>query len=176
MAVPEGVLGLLERSPSHGYELKQAYDALFALAKPVLVGQVYATLARLERDGRVVEAGAEPGKGPDRRRFAITDDGTRFLTEWLERAEEPAPFLQSALSTKVILALATGRDPRSMMDAQRRGHLERMRELSRQKRKAPLDVVLLADQALFHLEADVRWIDLCRERLDGLREEVLARV
>jgi DNA-binding PadR family transcriptional regulator len=167
MAVPEGVLGLLERSPSHGYELKQAYDALFALAKPVLVGQVYATLARLERDGRVVEAGAEPGKGPDRRRFAITDDGTRFLTEWLERAEEPAPFLQSALSTKVILALA---------DAQRRGHLERMRELSRQKRKAPLDVVLLADQALFHLEADVRWIDLCRERLDGLREEVLARV
>jgi hypothetical protein len=32
---------------------------------------------------------------------------------------------------------------------------------------------LLADYGLFHLEADLRWIDLAAARLDELREETL---
>jgi hypothetical protein len=31
---------------------------------------------------------------------------------------------------------------------------------------------LLADHALFHLEADLRWIDLTGARLDALAKEV----
>jgi len=31
---------------------------------------------------------------------------------------------------------------------------------------------LLADNALFHLEADLRWIDITAARLDGLRTAV----
>jgi hypothetical protein len=34
-------------------------------------------------------------------------------------------------------------------------------------------VALLADYGLFHLEADLRWIDLTAARLDELREETL---
>ena len=50
--------------PSHGYELKRDYDALFAGGKPLSFGQVYGTLARLERDGQVAGEEAEPGTGP----------------------------------------------------------------------------------------------------------------
>ena len=37
---------------------------------------------------------------------------------------------------------------------------------------ADLSTTLLADHALFHLEADLRWIDQTRARLESLRLEV----
>src|SRR6188508_1106959 len=75
MTVPLTLLGLLEREPSHGYDLKHDYDTLFGRGKPLPFGQVYATLGRLARDGKVVAADAEPGAGPDRKRYIITADG-----------------------------------------------------------------------------------------------------
>ena len=45
MSVPLTLLGLLEREPSHGYDLKRDYDAYSGRDKPVPYGQVYATLA-----------------------------------------------------------------------------------------------------------------------------------
>ena len=45
MSVPLTLLGLLEREPSHGYDLKRDYDAFFGRGKQLPFGQVYATLA-----------------------------------------------------------------------------------------------------------------------------------
>jgi len=45
-------------------------------------------------------------------------------------------------------------------------------ELTALKRTGPLVDVLLADHALFHLEADLRWIDLTSARLTELAEAV----
>lgn len=39
-------------------------------------------------------------------------------------------------------------------------HVERMRDLTKQRREAPLATKLLIDHAIFHIEADLRWIDL----------------
>ena len=39
---------------------------------------------------------------------------------------------------------------------------------------APMPVALLADYALFHLEADLRWLDLTAARVDELRHNLLA--
>src|ERR1022692_3181156 len=114
MSVPMALLGLLDREPSHGYDLKRAYDAYFGRGKPLPFGQVYATLARLSRDGKVLAGETEPGSGPDRKRYAITE---------LEQ---------------------TG----SLVDA------------------------LLADHGLFHLEADLRWMDMTAARLSALAKVV----
>ena len=67
------LLGLLDREPSHGYDLKRDYDAYFGRGRPLPFGQVYATLARLARDGKAVAGDAEPGAGPDRKRYTITE-------------------------------------------------------------------------------------------------------
>ena len=63
MSVPLTLLGLLEREPSHGYDLKRDYDAFFGRGKQLPFGQVYATLGRLSRDGMVIAGDAEPGDG-----------------------------------------------------------------------------------------------------------------
>src|SRR4051794_13841439 len=75
MTVPLALLGLLEREPSHGYDLKRDYDTFFGRGKPLPFGQVYATLGRLARDGKVVVGETEAGGGPDRKRHVITQGG-----------------------------------------------------------------------------------------------------
>ena len=155
MSVPHAVLGLLRDEPRHGYDLKRLMDRYFAPDHPVAFAQVYATLARLEARGRVRLDGVERADGPDRRL-------------------EPEPHLQAALFTKVVLAILAGRDVIPIVDTERHAHLERMRELTAIRRTGPLPLALLADYAVFHLEADLRWLDLTAARIDDLRRTVLA--
>src|SRR3954470_22056367 len=105
MSVPITLLALLEREPSHGYDLKRDYDAYFGRGKPLPFGQVYSTLARLARDGKVEAADTEAGGGPDRKRYLITDQGVTEVEAWLAEPVPPEPHLQSVLFAKVVLAL-----------------------------------------------------------------------
>jgi DNA-binding PadR family transcriptional regulator len=172
MSVPLTLLGLLEREPSHGYELKRDYDAYIGLGRSLPFGQVYATLSRLARDGKVVAGGIEPGAGPDRKRYSITDVGKRDVDAWLAQPIEPEPHLQTVLFAKVVIALMLGRSARRYLEIQRAAHIQRMRVLTEHKRTGGAMEVLLADHALFHLEADLRWIDVTEARLDALKEMV----
>jgi hypothetical protein len=65
MSVPLALLGLLERGPSHGYDLKRDYDAYFGRGRPLRYSQVYATLSRLARDGKAAPGPVEQGLGPN---------------------------------------------------------------------------------------------------------------
>lgn len=170
--VPLTLLGLLEREPSHGYDLKRDYDAFFGRDKPLPFGQVYSTLGRLARDGKVTGGEAEPGAGPDRKRYAITELGAREFDAWLTEPIEPEPHLQTVLFSKVVLALMLGRPADVYLDTQRSAHVQRMRELTDIKRTGGLMDALLADHGLFHLEADLRWIDVTEARLSALAEMV----
>jgi DNA-binding PadR family transcriptional regulator len=172
MTVPLALLGLLEREPSHGYDLKRDYDLFFGRDKPLPYGQVYATLGRLARDGKVLVGDAEPGGGPDRKRYVITDDGASELHAWLVEPVQPEPHLQTILFVKVTLALLLDRDAEQFLDTQRATHLQRMRELTEVRRTADVSDALLADHGLFHLEADLRWIDLTVARLSQLAKEI----
>jgi DNA-binding PadR family transcriptional regulator len=172
MSVPLTLLGLLERQPSHGYTLKRDYDAYFGRGKALPVGQVYSTLSRLARDGKVVISDVGPGAGPDRKRYVITEMGASELEQWLTEPVEPEPHLQTVLFAKVVLALMLDRPASEYLDSQRRAHLQRMRELTETERAGGLVDALLADHGLFHLEADLRWIETTRARLDALKESV----
>ena len=174
MSVPLTLLGLLDREPSHGYDLKRDYDTFFVRGKPLPAGQVYSTLGRLARDGKVVAGENEAGSGPDRKRYAITPAGRTEVESWLAEPVDGDPNLQSVLFVKVVLALMLGRDAEGYLDAQRASHLQRMRELTTLRRSGdPVDA-LLADHRLFHLEADLRWIDLTAARLTTLADMVAA--
>jgi DNA-binding PadR family transcriptional regulator len=172
VSVPLTLLGLLEREPSHGYDLKREYDAYFGRDKPLPFGQVYATLSRLTRDGKAIAGEAEPGGGPDRKRYAITEVGAAEVDAWLAEPVQPEPHLQTVLFAKVVLSLMLGRSAEHYLDTQRSAHLQRMRELTDVKHTGSLVDALLADHGLFHLEADLRWIDLTAARLNALAEMV----
>ena len=172
MTVSYALLGLLEEAERHGYDLKRSYDRRFGAYRPLRFGQVYRTLAQLQRDGLVAIAGVEAGAGPDRKRYSITAQGVTDLERWLSEPEDPQPQLQTVLFTKVMLALQSGRPAEAFLDDQRERHLAVMRELTAARRGASRGDSMLIDYQLFHIEADLRWIDHAARRLDILAAEV----
>lgn len=166
------LLGLLSREPTYGYDLKHSHDRYFGAGKPLAFGQVYATLARLIRDGLITLVGEEAGGGPDRKRYAITAQGRAELASWMFTPAVPSQALQSELFAKTVVALLVDEDADQLLDVQRTAHLDRMRELTRLKQAADVLHVLLYDHALFHIEADLRWMDTTSARLAQLRQEL----
>lgn len=172
MNIPLALLGLLTAAHLHGYDLKQLCDRLLSPGKPIRQGQVYSTLDRLERDGNIAVVAVEQEKGPERRRYALTERGRSEVAAWLDTPEPAAPHLQSGLYAKVIVALVAGFAVDRLIDTQRAAHPARMRELTSARRSGSLPEALLADFALFHLEADLRWLDTTSARLAQLEQQV----
>jgi DNA-binding PadR family transcriptional regulator len=157
-------LALLADRPAHGYELKQALEQRFGATLPPLnAGQIYTTLARLERDG-LVRGSDVPDDSRQKRVYELTDAGRRALEEWVEKPT-PATRLRDEFFMKLVLAGDSGiADPRRLIERQRREYLQALRDLAA---LAPNGNVasLLAEGAALHLEADLKWLDLCEERL-----------
>ena len=177
MSVPLALLGLLEREPSHGYDLKRDYDAYFGRGKPLPFGQVYATLGRLARDGKVVVGEAEPGAGPDRKRYVITEQGVTEVETWLA---EPVD-ARAAPADGAVRQGRAGADvgpPGRGVPGHAAGRAPAADARADRASSAPAALVdaLLADHGLFHLEADLRWIDLTAARLDALAEAGAAMI
>jgi DNA-binding PadR family transcriptional regulator len=174
MSISRMLLGLLEAEPKHGYTLKQDFDERFGGERPVLYGQVYATLGRLHRDGLAKAVGVESGGGPDRKVYAITPAGVSELEHWLAQPEPAAAPLQNVLFAKVVLALMSGRPAEQILDAQRVVHIARMRELTAERHDQDVTRRLAADYEIAHLQADLTWIETAGGRLARLAQEVSA--
>jgi DNA-binding PadR family transcriptional regulator len=166
------LLGLLSVQPSYGYDLKYTYDRYFGSHKPLAFGQVYSTLARMASSGQIVALGGEAGGGPDRKKYEVTGEGRQRVSDWMFTPDVPSAALQSNLFAKTIVALLVDDDAQVLLDAQRTEHMARMRALTREKHGATLAHVLRCDHALFHIEADLRWIDLTGARLAQLKKEL----
>ncbi|MCB2177174.1 MAG: PadR family transcriptional regulator [Actinomycetales bacterium] len=171
MTVPMALLALLDGRPSHGFALKRRYDDLLGHDRELRFGQVYATLARLERDGLADGIGLERGDGADRKVYAITADGVAELDRWLAAPQLPGG-RPAELFTKVILALAAHRSADAVLDAQRAVYLARMRELTARRGEGDAVDRLARDFEMAHLDADLRWIELAVARLADVRDGV----
>jgi DNA-binding PadR family transcriptional regulator len=158
-------LALLAARPAHGYELKQALDERFGSTLPTLnAGQVYTTLARLERDG-LVRGRDVPDDSRQKRVYELTAAGREALDEWVS-TPTPATRLRDEFFLKLVLAAHAGvADPRALIERQRREYLQALRDLAGVAPNGNVAGSLLVEGAALHLEADLKWLDLCQERL-----------
>ena len=169
-------LALLANQPRHGYDLKLALEQVFGDALPPLnAGQVYTTLQRLERDGLVQSAHVAQSNRPDKRVYELTPAGRETLAAWIAEPA-PGPQLKDEFFMKLVLARLPGVDgghePAALIAQQRQAYLQSLRELNALAARAEADsnptTLLLLEGAMLHLQADLKWLDLCEERL---REE-----
>ena len=172
MSLAHTLLGLLEDHPRHGYELKHLYDERFGGSQEVKFGQIYTTLARMRRDGLVDISAVESGAGPERKLYLVTPSGVADLARWLGEPEPPETYGRKVLFSMVVLALMSGRPADEILDTQRAAHLSRMRELTERKRQGDLADALACDFELFHLEADIKWIELAGARVERIAAEL----
>jgi DNA-binding PadR family transcriptional regulator len=177
------LLAFVERGVGHGYELKQAVEQAFGAAfPPINVGQVYTTLARLERDGLVCSSHVAQDGRPDKRVYAVTEAGRAALDAWYAEPAE-VPKLRDEFYSKLVLGALPSADgraaqaaptdgrpaPRALIARQRAQYLQQLRELNslalRQDVERDVAALLLIEGAMLHLQADLKWLDACETRL-----------
>ncbi|MEV4541783.1 PadR family transcriptional regulator [Micromonospora echinaurantiaca] len=163
MAIQHAVLALLAHGPSHGYQLKGAFEAAVGPQwGPLNIGHLYQILDRLSRDGLVVSAREPQPVKPDRVVYEITPDGRAELGRWLSEPSPRSGGFRDDFFLKVTAAARTGAPEtvRSVL-ANQRGHLMReLRNLDGLRRGATDPVVgLLLSAASRHVEADLAFVD-----------------
>jgi DNA-binding PadR family transcriptional regulator len=177
MSVRNSLLGLLAQEPRHGYELHAAFEAVVGGQAnwDVKPGQVYTTLARLQEAGLVEEEAVGQDGGPEKRIFAITEQGRRELAEWMAQPV-PSEHQRDEFFLKLMLCITAGiADPRKLIYTQR-SHLYRELHAITARRTAcdprrQLAQILLFDQVIMHLEANLRWLDIVEQRLDEIKRQ-----
>jgi DNA-binding PadR family transcriptional regulator len=161
-------LALLSQASTHGYNLLQTYDELFASVLPSLnAGQIYTTLARLERDGLVRKFAVEQEGKPDKRVYELTGGGRQALLAWFN---EPiaGPRIKDNFFLKLMSARLSGLvDPHQIISSQRLQYLQSLHDLNTLALQSDVlgdsGKLLLVQGAILHLKADLEWLDLCEE-------------
>ena len=166
----EVVLAMLAKEPSHGYELRgRLRQALGPLGEAMNDGQVYVALTRLEKAGLVTSERA--AESADRKVYALAPAGQERVAEWLAEVSWPKPDL-AEFHLKLVAAAAAGlADPLTIVDAQRRELLRRLRDAQRAAMAEPSgsDAALLLEGIVLRLQADLRWLEACEQNWTSRR-------
>ncbi|MEV7090225.1 PadR family transcriptional regulator [Streptomyces sp. NPDC093085] len=181
MSIRHGLLALLEQGPRYGSQLRTEFESRTGSTWPLNVGQVYTTLARLERDGMVVQDGEDAA---GHALYAITDAGHAELGAWYRTPVDRASPPRDELAIKLAMAVgAAGVDIREVIQAQRHHTVKAMQDYTRLKTRAldpaPADRdevawLLVLEQLIFQTEAEARWLDHCEARLIRLAQKAEA--
>jgi DNA-binding PadR family transcriptional regulator len=172
MSIRHGILGVLSGGPAHGYRNKTQFEESTGGAWTLNVGQVYTTLARLERDG-LVECVADVDDSV--KEWKITKSGQKTLSAWFQSPVDDSQ-QRDELTIKVLFAVvAQSFDVQSLLQNQRRAAMGRLQQLMKRKREIDRETtlvdILLWDSQIIRLEAEIRWLDTCEARLLKWRKE-----
>ncbi len=169
----EVVLAMLAKEPAHGYQLRAwLQQALGPAGDAMNAGQIYVTLARLEKAGLVTcERSAGLPDRPDRKVHALTPAGQQRVTEWIADVSWPGPGLAEFHLKLIAAARAALADPVTIIDAQRRELLRRLRDVQRaaMAEHDGSDAALLLEGIAARLQADLRWLEACERNWTGRR-------
>jgi DNA-binding PadR family transcriptional regulator len=168
VTVRAALLQLLAENPRHGYQLKVDFEARTGGIWPLNVGQVYSTLDRLVRDGRVT---ASDDSDAAQKTYRITEDGRREVKDWLSTTPVDTNPPRDELIMKVLLAVGgdAPADGMVLIDEQRADMLAELQRARRQQRGRKdggnVAEYLAHDALMTRIEADLAWLDRCEERI-----------
>ena len=187
MSVKQGLMALLAQGPMYGAQLRAEFEQRTGGTWPLNVGQVYTTLARLERDGLVEATGEADLEG--RISYRLTQAGASEVTTWWSTPVDRDSTPRDELTIKLALAVTVpGVDVQAVAQTQRTSTLRHLHDLTRLKQQVKakqrdaeragdggrpedggvnhdLAWLLVLENLIFTAEAEVRWLDHVETRL-----------
>lgn len=174
MSIRHSLLALLVQEPMYGARLRTEFETRTGGTWPLNVGQVYTTLARLERDGMVEASGQADADGTIA--YRITDAGRQEVQRWWTVPVDRGSIPRQELAIKLALAVTVpGVDVARLAQTQRTAtvrHLQDLTVLKRGGRSGPvegpgdpptpaadLSWLLVLEHLIYLAEAEVRWLD-----------------
>jgi DNA-binding PadR family transcriptional regulator len=164
VTIRQSILALLSEQPMYGAQLKAEFEARTGSTWPLNVGQVYTTVARLERDGLVQADGDAVEE--HRITYRLTDSGRVAASRWWADPVDRDSAPRSELAIKLALAVTVPDvDVASVVQVQRRATMRQLQDLTRLKRgcadpgSGGLAWSLVLESLVFAAEAEIRWLD-----------------
>ncbi|PZS31052.1 MAG: PadR family transcriptional regulator [Pseudonocardiales bacterium] len=175
------VLGLLNESPMHGYELRKRLATLLGAFRAFSYGSLYPTLRRLSEAGWISEEApleAAPGIAARARRkrvYRLTADGKEHLAELLAQVG-PDAFDSEGFGARLAFFAQTRSDIRLQVLEGRRRRVEEQRDgmksaLARTGERLDRYTRELHVHGLESVDREVRWLTelIENERTDARR-------
>jgi len=175
------VLGLLNESPMHGYELRKRLAVLLGAFRAFSYGSLYPTLRRLSEAGWITEEHDETAPATRSRRarrvYRLTADGKEHLAELLAEVG-PEAFDDEGFGARLAFFAQTRSDVRLRILEGRRRRLEERREgmraaLARTRERLDRYTLQLQEHGLESADREVRWLtELIENEKSPNNEEV----
>jgi DNA-binding PadR family transcriptional regulator len=162
------VLGLLNESPMHGYELRKRLSSLLGTFRAFSYGSLYPTLRRLSDAGWISEeAGLDAAAGARSRRgkrvYRLTAEGKEHLADLLADVG-PDAFDDEGFGARLAFFAQTRSDIRMQILEGRRRRVEEKRDgmrvsLARAGERLDRYTRELQQHGLDSVDREVRWLD-----------------
>jgi len=162
------ILGLLNESPMHGYELRKRLAVLLGAFRAFSYGSLYPTLRRLSEAGWITEeapnvpAGAPTKSRRGKRVYKLTAEGKEHLAELLADVG-PEAFDDEGFGARLAFFAQTRSDIRLRILEGRRRRVEERREgmrssLARTRERLDRYTLQLQEHGLESADREVRWL------------------
>jgi DNA-binding PadR family transcriptional regulator len=165
------VLGLLHRTPMHGYELSKQLNMVLGTFRALSYGTLYPCLTKLYSEGLIIKEGDEPppdsrsGRPPGRSKivYRLTADGKERFQDQLINSG-PAAWEDDEFGVHFAFFGQTRADIRLRILEGRRSRLEDRMEglraaLARTRERVDSYTLELQRHGLEAVERDVRWLN-----------------
>jgi DNA-binding PadR family transcriptional regulator len=168
MSVRQSLLAMLDEGPRYGGQLRSEFETRTGGTWPLNIGQVYTTLARLERDGLVESAGEDEAGHV---LYRITAAGSAEVQDWFATPVDRVAPGRDELAIKLAFAVTVpGLDVTKVVAKQRAATVGALQDYTRLKDQlmddpAELPWLLVLDSLVFAAEAEVRWLDHIEARV-----------
>lgn len=178
MSLRHAILGILDYSDMHGYQLKRVLEEGISSFWPVNLAAIYPSLHRLEEEGLVSFHREPSGEGrPDRKVYTITAEGREELVRWRRLPPDSTVSVRNPLYLKLLFAHDED-FPEAMPWVEKqmegaRATLDQLRaDLANPKAFSTFFVKFLRETGVAHLELQ---IELHEELLARMRERIARR-
>jgi DNA-binding PadR family transcriptional regulator len=164
------ILGLLNESPMHGYQLRKRLSTLLGAFRAFSYGSLYPTLRRLAEAGWITEEapldprGGRAGRSRRGKRvYRLTAEGKEHFAQLLSQVG-PDAFDDEGFGARLAFFAQTRSDIRLQILEGRRRRVEEQREglraaLSRGRERLDRYTLELHEHGLESVDREVRWLN-----------------
>ena len=165
MSLKYAILGLLDRQPHYGYEIKQKFEQMMGELWPISYGQLYPTLRRLAEQKLVTMKTVQGKKAVEKNVYTITKEGSEYFKKWLVSKKKKD---QCSIKDEFTLSLffidqIDSKTAKDMLEAKMLEIEERLKKYSEEYviygKNTPIYRKALTQKMVLHMKAEEQWLN-----------------